>query len=81
MKNRNTFRVIKIYVFLTADFTNKLADSCLNYELQNTVALHNTAEQYPERVLVTNNLNSKIRKENFKLRFRNRENERMHRLN
>ena len=63
MKNRNTFRVIKIYVFLTADFTNKLADSCLNYELQNTVALHNTAEQYPERVLVTNNLNSKIRKE------------------
>ena len=81
MKNRNTFRVIKIYVLLTADFTNKLADSCLNYELQNTVALHNTAEQYPERVLVTNNLNSKIRKENFKLQFRNRENERMHRLN
>ena len=79
MKNRNTFRVIKIYVFLTAE--NKLADSCLNYELQNTVALHNTAEQYPERVLVTNNLNSKIRKENFKLQFRNRENERMHRLN
>ena len=56
MKNRMTVRVIKVNVFLTADFTNKLTGSCLNYKLQNTVALHNTAEQYPERVFVTNNL-------------------------
>ena len=56
MKNRMTVRVIKVNEFLTADFTNKLTDSCLNYKLQNTVALHNTAEQYPERVFLTNNL-------------------------
>lgn len=41
IKNRNIFRVIKVYVFLTTDFTNKLADSCVNYKLQNSVESHN----------------------------------------